>query len=222
MMRILLAEDHASSREPLAFMLEQEPDLTVAAQAASLAEAREALSEADPPVDFAIIDLDLPDGSGTELIGELHATNRRAQALILTAFSERGRIARAVEAGAAGVLHKSVRIRDVVSAVRRLGAGEQLLSPQEIGELSRLAVSRRRQDREAQARIERLTPREREVLQALAEGLGDREISARLYVSRATVQSHMVNILAKLEVASRLQALLFAARNGVVNLDEPL
>lgn len=221
-MRILLVEDHASSREPLAFMLEQEPDLTVAAQAASLAEARQALSEANPPVDFAIIDLDLPDGSGTELIGELHAVNRHAQALILTAFSERGRIARAVEAGAAGVLHKSVRIRDVVNAVRRLGAGEQLLSPQEIVELSRLAISRRRQDREARAKIKSLTPREREVLQALAEGLGDREISAKLYVSVATVQSHMVKILSKLEVASRLQALLFAARNGVVKLDESL
>src|SRR5687767_4031184 len=113
-------------------MLKQEPDLTVVAQAGSVAEARRALGEAGTVVDVAVVDLGLPDGSGEELIPELHATHPRATALVLTYFSDRPRLARAVEAGASGVLHKSASVEEVVEAVRRLYSGEQLLSLEEV------------------------------------------------------------------------------------------
>jgi len=105
--RILLVDDHASTREPLAFMLEQEPDLTVVAQAGSVAEARRTLREAGASVDVAVVDLGLPGGSGEELIPVLRAAYPRAVALVLAYCSDRERLARAVEAGASGVLHKS-------------------------------------------------------------------------------------------------------------------
>ncbi len=222
MIRILLVDDHASLRESLAFMLEQEPDMTVLAQAETLAEARRMLGEAGASVDLAIIDLDLPDGSGADLIGDLHRANRGALALVLTAYSERERIARAVESGAAGVLHKSTRISGVIDAARRLVAGESLLSTAEVVELSLIAGRRRREDEEARSRIERLTPREREVLQTLADGLSDKEIAGQLYIGVGTVQTHVVRILAKLEVSSRLQAVMFAVRNGAVEVDGSL
>ncbi|MDQ3966645.1 MAG: response regulator transcription factor [Actinomycetota bacterium] len=212
--RILLVEDHAAFREPLSFMFDREPEFTVVGQAGSLAEAREMLDG----VDVAVFDLDLPDGNGAELIGELRAANPQAMVLVLTASTDRRIHARAVEAGAAGVLHKSARIKDVIDAVRRLKEGETLLSPNQLGELLRLAVQQHAQDREARQAIEQLTPREREVLQALADGLSDKEIAEQLYVGTGTVRNHVASLLSKLGVHSRLQAVVFAARHGAIEL----
>ncbi len=214
MTRILLVEDHAAFREPLSFMFDREPEFTVVGQAGSLAEAREMLDG----VDVAVFDLDLPDGNGAELIGELRAANPQAMVLVLTASTDRRIHARAVEAGAAGVLHKSARIKDVIDAVRRLKEGETLLSPNQLGELLRLAVQQHAQDREARQAIEQLTPREREVLQALADGLSDKEIAEQLYVGTGTVRNHVASLLSKLGVHSRLQAVVFAARHGAIEL----
>ena len=142
-----------------------------------------------------------------------------ALVLVLSAYSEQGRLSRAIEAGAAGVLHKSSRIGDIVDAVRRLRAGEQLVSPQEVMEAIRLVGRERQESNEARRMIEELTPREKEVLQALADGLGDKEISERLSVSVGATRTHMAKILSKLEVQSRLQALVFALRHGLVRVD---
>ena len=214
MKRVLLVDDHAAFREPLAFMFEREPSFEVAAEAGSLEEARRLLAG----IDLAVIDLDLPDGDGTELVDELRAANPRAMVLVLTASIEREAYARAVEAGAAGVLHKAVRIKDVIEAALRLAEGEPILSPSETVELLWLANRQRERDNEARRAIEHLTPRERDVLRLLAEGLSDKEIAGRLYVGVGTVRNHVVSILGKLGVSSRLQALVFAVRHGAVEI----
>jgi DNA-binding NarL/FixJ family response regulator len=219
MIRVLLVDDHATTREPLAFMLEQEPDLTVVAQAGSVNEGRRALARADAAVDVAVVDLGLPDGSGEELIPVLRAAYPRAAALVLTYFSDRERLARAVEAGASGVLHKSASVEEVVEGVRRLHSGEQLLSLEEVFEALRLVDRERQKDREVGLMFERLTDREMEVLHALAEGLSDKEISERFHVGIATVRTHVTSILAKLKAASRLQALVLAVRHGIVKIN---
>ena len=217
--KVMLVDDHTTFREPLAFMLGLEPDVVVVAQAGSLSEAGEILENADLEVDVAIVDLDLPDGSGTAFIRGLHRSRPRAAALVLSASSEQAQLAPAIEAGAAGVMHKSTRMEDLLEAVRRLSAEEQLLSQEEVIEALRLVVRERATEREARAAIDQLTPREREVLRALAEGLGDKEIAERLHVGTGTVHTHVTSILAKLEVSSRLQALVFAMRHGVVTID---
>jgi DNA-binding NarL/FixJ family response regulator len=200
-------------------MLEQEQDLTVIAQAGSVAEARRAIGAADASVDVAVVDLGLPDGSGEELIPVLRAAYPRAAALVLTYFSDRERLAQAVEAGASGVLHKSASVEEVIEAVRRLHSGEQLLSLEDVFEALRLVDQERRKDREVWLSFEKLTDRELEVLQALSDGLSDREISERFHVGSATVRSHVTSILAKLGAASRLQALVLAVRHGLVKID---
>ena len=215
MIRVLLVDDHLSFREAMSIVFGLQPDITVVAQAGSLAEARDVLAD----VDIAVVDLGLPDGSGLDLIGELRAVSPQSAVLVLTASSDRAQFARAVEAGAAGVLHKSTPLHELVDAVRRLTAGEQLLSVSEVLELLRLAGQQRRQDRDAALALRGLTPREREVLQLLTEGLNDKEIAQRLHVSPQTARTHMENILNKLGVNSRLQALVFALRHGVVTLD---
>ena len=214
MSRVLLVDDHATFREPLSFMFDREPEFEVVAQAGSLKEALAALDG----IDFAVVDLDLPDGDGTELVGPLRASNPRCLVMVLTASADREAHARAVEAGAARVLHKSARVGEVVEAARRLVTGESLLSAEEVVDLLRLAGRSRERDREAQRTIERLTPREREVLQALADGLSDKEISENLHVGVGTVRNHLVSVFGKLGVNSRLQALVFALRHGVVEI----
>ncbi len=214
MISVLLVDDHLSFRQPLAFMLAREADIQVIGQAGSVEEARKFYAEAD----VALVDLGLPDGDGVNLIRELRGANRHCMAVALTASVRRTDVARAVEAGAAGVLHKSLPVTDVVTAVHRLRAGESLLSPPEMVELLRLIGQQRDQDRLAQAAIVRLTPRECEVLQTLAKGLSDREIGERLQIGTETVRTHMVNLLQKLGVESRLQALVFAVRYGLVHI----
>jgi DNA-binding NarL/FixJ family response regulator len=215
--RVLLVDDHSAFREPLAFMFEREPEFEVVGQADSLAEARRVLGIIENEVDLAVVDL--PDGDGTELVGELRAANPRAMVLVLTASINRETHARAVEAGAAGVLDNTSRNREVNEASQPLVGGESILSPEEVVELLRLADRRRERDREAERSIEQLTPREWEVLRLLAEGLSDKEIAERLYVGSGTVRNHVVSIFGKLGVHSRLQALLFAVRYGLIDVE---
>lgn len=215
--RILLVEDHASFRQALAFMFEREKEFVVTGQAGTLAEARAFIRKSPDGVDVAVVDLGLPDGDGFELIEEL-STRPDVTTLVLSASLEPARFAQAVEAGASGVLHKSAAIGEIVDAVRRLRAGEALLSPAEVIEMLRLVSRKRQEEYEAQRAIEKLTPREKQVLQALAEGLDSRDIAQKLHITVETERTHMVNILNKLNVHSRLQALVFATRYGIVEI----
>ena len=216
--RVLLVEDHASFRQALAFMFEREEEFVVAGQAGTLAEAERFVRQKPVGADVAIVDLGLPDGDGFGLIEELALSDSGVTTLVLSASLEPARFARAVEAGASGVLHKAAAIGDIVEAVRRLKAGEALLSPDEVIEMLRMVSRKRQEEYEAQQAVDRLTPRERQVLRALAEGMDSKEIASELKITVETERTHMVNILNKLGVHSRLQALVFAARHGIVEI----
>jgi two-component system nitrate/nitrite response regulator NarL len=211
--RILLVEDHSSFRQALAFVLEAEPEFVVAAQAGTIAGAHEALAESGG-VDIAVVDLGLPDGDGVDLIRELSDTS--ITTLVLSASPDPIWFAEAVEASAAGVLDKVAALSEIVGAVRRLRAGESLLSPEDTIQMLRAASTKRYKEHEATLRLEKLTPRERQVLEALAEGLDSKEIAQKLGITIETERTHIINILSKLGVNSRLQALVFAARHGLV------
>jgi DNA-binding NarL/FixJ family response regulator len=218
MIRLLLVDDHASFRELLALRLEREPDVVVVGEAGSLAAAHTVVQELADGIDVALVDLDLPDGSGTELIRELRAANPEALVVVLTASGDRRRHAAAIAAGAAGVLQKEVSSAAIIEAIHHVSAGEALLSPREAIELLRLGDQQREVERTTASTLGILTPREREILQLLAEGLGDEAIAERIYVSPKTVRNQMVSILGKLGVDSRLQALVLAVRHGVVQI----
>lgn len=217
--RILMVEDHISLREALTLILEKEPGFTVVGQAGSLSEAREFLGI--EPVDVAVLDLGLPDGDGAELIREIQQSvpALSCAVLVLTMSLDQTHVARAVEAGASGVLHKSVSITEIVGAIKRLRSGETLFTATELVSLLRLASSRREEVLATQAAIKMLTPREREVLQGLSEGLDSREIAYRMKIAVETERNYAASILGKLGVHSRLQALAFAIRNGIVQVN---
>jgi DNA-binding NarL/FixJ family response regulator len=214
--RVLLLDDHTSFRELLALRLDREPDLAVVMEAGSLAEGRQAVGQVE--ADVALVDLDLPDGSGVELIRDLRMMNPQAQAVLLTASGDRHLHAEAIAAGASGVLSKTVGSAEIIGAIRRLFAGEALLSPREAMELFRLVDQRRAAELSGHRIIEQLTPRERDLLLLLAEGLADAAIAKRLSISSKTVRNQMVGLLAKLNVDSRLQALVVAVRHGIVTI----
>ena len=197
-------------------MLDREPDLRVVAHAGSLAEARRELAVLRGILDVVLADLGLPDGSGLDLLPVLQERFPAASLVVLTASSDRRDHARAVAAGAASILHKSVSIPEIVGAIRRLRAGEPLLSHQEVSALLRLARQIHADHERAQTAQARLTPREREILQALADGLSDKEIAARLGIAPRTVATHMAAILGKLKAESRLQAVLLGIKYGIV------
>jgi DNA-binding NarL/FixJ family response regulator len=212
--RVLLIEDHTSFREALAHVFDGEPDFFVVAEAGSFAEASRML---DDGVDLAVIDLGLPDGDGTELIRRLRRTNRQCPTLVLTASLDPSSLARAVEAGAAGVMHKSSALDDIVAAASSLRRREIPFS-RETEELLRLAGRTRSDDLASRKLAASFTDREREVLEALAEGLENAEISTRLGISIRTTRTHMMHILGKLGATSRLHALILAVRCGAVEI----
>jgi DNA-binding NarL/FixJ family response regulator/two-component sensor histidine kinase len=214
--RVLLVEDHAAVREAVAASFEREAGFEVVGQAGSLGAARRLLAEG-VPVDVAVVDLGLPDGHGGDLIEDLRAANPEAQALVLSAL-DRAERARAVQSGAAGVLHKTAHLDEVVGAVERLRAGETLMPLEEVVELLRFAGTKKDEEYKARQAISRLTPREMEVLQKLAEGLDNDGIAESLHISVRTQRNHVASILAKLGVHSQLQALVFAVRHGAVKI----
>jgi DNA-binding NarL/FixJ family response regulator/signal transduction histidine kinase len=212
--RVLLVDDHAAVRQAIAAAFDRHDDFEVVAQAGSLTEARPMLGN----IDVAVIDLGLPDGYGGDLITELRAESPDAQALVLSANLDRAQVARAVQSGAAAALDKTVELGEVVASVRRLGAGETLMPLPEVVELLRFASRQREREYDDRSAIASLTAREREVLQAIADGLDSQQIAERLHITVRTERNHVANILAKLGVHSRVHALLLAVRYGVVEI----
>jgi DNA-binding NarL/FixJ family response regulator len=210
---LLLVEDHMSLRQSLAFMFDLEPDFTVVAQAGSVEEALGCLGG----VDVAIVDIDLPGARGVELIARLREVNPACRALVLTGSASARDLAEAVEAGADGLLQKTAPLEEIIAAARRLASGEDLLAPREVVQMMRAAGQYREDDRAVRRTIGSLTPREREVLGILAEGLPDKEIARRLGISAETARNHVASILSKLGVESRLQAAVYAIRHGAVD-----
>ena len=214
--KVFLVDDHATIRQAISYVFSREPGFEISGEAGTLEEAR-GFGEA---FDVAVVDLGLPDGSGLDLIRDLRRSNPRCIILVLSSNPDRLVFARAVEAGASGFLHKSVSLEDILEAVRRLGSGEALLSTEETIEMLRLASAEREDEFRRRELVEQLTRREREVLQALADGLNDRQIAQRLHISFETERTHMSHILAKTGVDSRLQALVMAARCGIVEIQQ--
>ncbi len=224
MTRVLLVEDHSCFREALAVVLERVSAIHVVAQAGSIAEAKRAIEtqHRQGGIDVALVDLQLPDGNGVDVVHLLtqlpNDCGQLPRVIVLTASSDRLSLARAVEAGAVGVLHKAASVDDIIDSILRARRGEELLPAQEIVDLLRLASHYRNEWTTTKHAFDQITSRERQVLQALSDGLSDREIANRLSISHETVRTHMVNILHKLNAESRLHALVLAVRHGIVEI----
>jgi DNA-binding NarL/FixJ family response regulator len=212
---VVLVEDHVYFRQAMTMMLDLEQDFAVVAEAGSVAEARELSKQSLQDVDIAIVDLALPDGNGVDVIEDLRRLNPNLTVLVLSATLDHNNIARAVDAGAAGVLAKLAGLDEFVQEARRLRAGAAMPRQKEVVEMLITNVFNSGQDHEARLDA-RLTTRETEVLRALVEGLDGEEVAERLGITLEEERNHVARILEKLGARSRLQALAIAARQGLV------
>ena len=211
--RVLFVEDHQLLADALSAMLAREPDMTVVGVAGSVAEAK---SMARERIDVALMDYRLPDGTGAEATRAIKARWPLARVVMLTAIKDDETVLESIQAGADGYLTKDRAADDVVQAVRAAYAGETLLPRSVIVEIARrvAAAKDRGDDRKM---IEPLTPRELEVLRALTDGLSTPEICERLYIAPNTLRTHVQNIMGKLRVHSKLEAVAFALKNRLVD-----
>jgi RNA polymerase sigma factor (sigma-70 family) len=211
--RVLIADDDDLMRAGLVELFSGEPDIEIVGQASTGREAVDRARRIDP--DVVLMDVRMPDLDGLEATRRLTRSAPRARVLILTTFEQDDYIFGALRAGASGFLLKRSRPEELIAAVHAIGSGDSLLSPS----VTRRVIDRMAQqpapELAAQAKLDELTPREREVLELVARGLSNREIAAELIVEESTIRSHIRRILMKLELRDRVQIVIFAYETGV-------
>lgn len=212
MTRVLLVDDQPLVRTGLRVMLDAQPDLEVVGEAGDGAEAITLAGSLHP--DVVCMDVQMPGVDGLEATRRIAAASGAPAVLVLTTFDRDDYLFQALQAGASGFLLKTASPEQLVDAVRVLAAGDALLSPV----VTRRVIERFGADATAtpDAVVASLTDREAEVFRLLAEGLSNAEIAGRLYVGEATVKTHVSNILLKLGVRDRVQAVVRAYRSGFV------
>lgn len=207
---VLVADDHPVVRQGLRTFLELQEDIELSGEAGDGAEAVARAEELLP--DVVLMDLVMPELDGIEAIQRIRAASPATKVIVLTTFAEDEKIFPAIKAGAAGYLLKDVEPRELAEAIRRVHRGEGLLHPKVAGRLMREFA------KESEAE-EALTERELDVLRLIARGLPNKQIARELVVSEKTVKTHVSNILAKLHLADRTQAALYAVRRRLVEPD---
>jgi NarL family two-component system response regulator LiaR len=211
MIRLLIVEDHAVVRQSMRFLFDQEPDIEVVGEAATGSAALAlALASGQQP-DVVLLDLFLPDLDGITVLQRLRERRPDLPVVLLTSAPDDAHLLAALHAGATSYLQKTAEVGEVLATVRAAARGESALPP---GVTTRLLAAMRARTREPQP-LDRLTPRERDVLAALAQGRANREIARTLRISEETVKSHVSSVLAKLGLADRTQAAIYALRHGV-------
>ncbi|MFF0431485.1 response regulator [Streptomyces sp. NPDC004327] len=208
--RVFLLDDHEVVRRGLRDLIDDEPDMEVVGEAAT-AEQALARGPALRP-DVAVLDVRLPDGDGISVCRELRSRMPGLACLMLTSFDDEDALIDAIMAGAAGYVLKQIKGSDLVSAVRTVATGQSMLDP---ATTARLMHSLREPEAAGAPEDERLavlSERERSVLDLIGEGLTNREIAERLYLSEKTVKNHISRLLGKLGVERRVQAAVIAAQ----------
>jgi DNA-binding NarL/FixJ family response regulator len=219
--RVVVADDHALFRRGLEMVLESEPDIEVVAEANNGGEAVQMATEHVP--DLVLMDVRMPATGGIN--GGIEATQAIKDAvpntkiLMLTISDEEEDLYDAIKAGASGYLLKEISIEEVADAIRSVHAGQSLISPSMASKLlTEFATMAKKDEEKQQMPAPRLTDREMEVLTLVAQGLNNRDIAKELFISENTVKNHVRNILEKLHLHSRMEAVVYAVREKLLEI----
>ena len=216
-MRVLIVDDHALFRRGLQMVLKQEPDIEVVGEAADGHEAVGKAQELMP--DVILMDVRMPKRSGIEATQRIKELLPHVKILMLTISDEEADLYEAIKAGASGYLLKEISIDEVADAVRTVWAGQSRISPSMAAKLlTEFAAMSKRAEERQQLPAPRLTEREMEVLKLVAQGLNNRDIAKELYISENTVKNHIRNILEKLHLHSRMEAVVYAVREKLLEI----
>jgi DNA-binding NarL/FixJ family response regulator len=201
--RVLVVDDHPVVRRGISDLLAAEPDVDVVGLAGDGAEAVDRAAQLRP--DVVLMDIEMPRVDGVEATRRIAALTPDSAVVILTTFADRARITRALDAGAAGYLLKDAEPAELVAGIRSAFAGRTPVSPRAADSLAR----------PGDPAVDSLTPRERDVLALVAEGLANKQIARRLGISEKTVKAHLTRVFATLDVTDRTQAALWFERHAV-------
>ena len=216
-LRVLVVDDHALFRRGLQTILEQEADLELVGEASDGAEAVEKAQESMP--DVVLMDVRMPKRSGIEATTQIKDLLPHVKILMLTISDEEADLYDAIKAGASGYLLKEIPIEEVADAIRSVWAGQSRISPSMASKLlSEFSAMAKGGSDRPQVPTPRLTDREMEVLQLVAKGLNNRDIAKQLYISENTVKNHIRNILEKLHLHSRMEAVVYAVREKMIEI----
>jgi NarL family two-component system response regulator LiaR len=208
--RVLIVDDHSMVRRGLATILKIKPDLQLAGEAGNGREAVELCARLQP--DVVLMDLMMPEMSGAAATASIRQEWPQVQVIALTSFQEKELVRDALRAGAIGYLLKNVSADDLAAAIREAHAGRSTLAPEAIQALIQLEPPPRIPEQDVTAAFD-LTPREQEVLILMIEGLTNPDIAERLVVSRSTAKAHVSNILSKMGVSNRAEAIALALQH---------
>ncbi len=213
--RVILADDQELFRRGLTMLLSQEPDIEVVAEAGDGIAATDLATSMAP--DVVLLDVRMPRRSGIEACRAIKEANPSAKVIMLTVSDEEADLYEAVKGGAAGYLLKDSSIEEVAQGIRVVADGQSLISPSMavklIDEFKQMSKPER-----SQVPGLRLTERELEVLRLVATGMNNREIAKQLFISENTVKNHVRNMLEKLQLHSRMEAVMYAVREKLLDL----
>ena len=215
--RVLICDDHALFRRGLMMVLEAEEGLEVVGEAEDGEEAVRKAEELTP--DVVLMDVRMPKVTGIDAARSIAELVPSAKILMLTVSDEEDDLYAAIKAGATGYLLKEISIEEVASAIRSVVSGQSLISPSMASKLlSEFTNLSKRADERQAVPTPRLTDRELEVLKLVAQGMSNREIAGELYISENTVKNHVRNILEKLHLHSRMEAVVYAVREKLLDI----
>lgn len=216
--RVVVVDDHALFRRGLENVLSDEPDIEIVGEAGDGVEAVRRVEELRP--DVVLMDVRMPRASGIEAARQIRDRVPESKVIMLTVSDEEEDLFESVKAGAAGYLLKEVSIDEVADAVRAVSRGHSLISPSMASKLLAEfnALSQRAEER-TKAQSPTLTERELEVLKLVANGLSNKEIAGELFIAENTVKNHVRNILEKLHLHSRMEAVVYAMREKLLEVE---
>jgi len=203
---VFLLDDHEIVRRGVRELLETDDEITVVGEASTAAEALARVPLV--AVDVALLDVQLPDGTGIEVCRELRSADHALRCIMLTSFSDDEALLAAIMAGASGFLLKQLRGSDIIDAVHRVAAGQSLIDPG----LAERTAERLRRAPDEDERLKHLTPQERRILSALADGKTNRQIADELFLAEKTVKNYVSNLLSKMGMSRRTEAAVYAVR----------
>lgn len=214
--RVLVVDDHEIVREGIRMVLATDPELEVVGVASSGEEAIEKVRELEP--DVVLMDIGMPGLSGFEATRRIRESHPNTQVVALTVHDSEGYVFQMLQAGATGYVVKRAPAEDVIAAVKRAHQGEAVLHPSVAKLVIKDYLARVAKGEESS--FDTLSEREREILKLIAEGLTNREIADKLFLSIKTVQAHRANLMRKLGMHDRTELVKYAIRKGIIGLDE--
>src|SRR5215510_4228780 len=216
-LRLLIVDDHLIVREGLRMLIDSQPAMSVIGMASNKTEALDLVKSTTP--DLILLDLDLAGEDGLTFLSDLRAAHTKAQVLVLTALTNPDVHRKAVRLGAMGVVLKESAAEVLIKAIKKVHAGEVWLDRSTMGTLLReLAEEDEAEDTSDEARIATLTARERQVISLIAEGLKNKQIAERLFISETTVTHHQSSIFSKLGVSDRLELVIHAYGHNLAKM----